>query len=219
MNLRSATLGLLLLHTLAYGQTATKPQLFEGEQFPSDARLGDYFLYSERASLYRWESKDWKRLDLPDGVIDAYLCGDILVAELPLRTSIILPDLVRNYPAKVTVACWDSLAEFIIEDRFVLVDNRPGLAADARQLTPEVPIKLYSTFLLNGWQAWCAPSFNAGMAGIASKDYRNWGVIDAQSRWVIPPQYDRSFRFVEGQAKVIYYGERQVINERGERVR
>lgn len=46
----------------------------------------------------------------------------------------------------------------------------------------------------------------------------SWGMIDRNGNWLIAPQYDRPFRFVNGAALVERYGQKFKIDEKGERV-
>ncbi len=41
-------------------------------------------------------------------------------------------------------------------------------------------------------------------------------IIDNHDHWLIPPNYDASFKFKDGTADVIYYGQKRRINEKGE---
>lgn len=206
----------LLLSLHLHGQSPRPPTYSTGDRLPATATQGDLFLWTDNAGLYRWEAKDWERIALPDGVIDVFTCRAMVVAELPMRTSIIFPDFIRNYPVKASVSCWDSVAEVTIGDRFMLVDTRMGKSASERQLTPEVTKTLYATIVIRGVTGWCVPAFHGDMRLYDTKEFKNWGILNARGRWVIEPRYDKPFRFVDGVARVIYYGQKRKINLRGE---
>lgn len=206
----------LLFGLHLHGQSPKGPVFSDGELFPDSATLGDILLWRENGGLYQREAKNWKRIELPDGVVDVFTCQALAVAELPLRTSIIFPDLVRNYPVKAIISCWDSLAELNLGDSFVLVDIRVGKSADERQLTPQVTKKFHSTCMIDGVMVWCVPAFLGNMSQFSANEFRNWGAINARGQWVIEPRYDKPFRFIDGVARVIHYGQKRKINLRGE---
>lgn len=69
---------------------------------------------------------------------------------------------------------------------------------------------------LGGRAVFCLPVYCAGTERYTAHERCGWGMVDSTGTWVIAPLYDHYFEFREGRAEVLYYGERHLINERGE---
>ena len=60
------------------------------------------------------------------------------------------------------------------------------------------------------------PQYNPALSNIRFSNWHNWGMVNSEGAWVIPPIYDGPFYFEDGLAVVTYYGEKRVINLKGE---
>jgi hypothetical protein len=60
------------------------------------------------------------------------------------------------------------------------------------------------------------PQFVPSTEDFLMKRLRNWGMLAADGKWVIEPRFDGPFRFQNGFAAVLYYGQKRKINEKGE---
>jgi hypothetical protein len=73
---------------------------------------------------------------------------------------------------------------------------------------------------LNGIPAYCASSFtNSFQIGMLSTEAHAWGMLGYNGQWLVEPKYDKPFRFKNGIAEVLLYGERRRINEKGEELK
>ena len=60
------------------------------------------------------------------------------------------------------------------------------------------------------------PQYKPGTADLWWEEMRNWGILGQNGQWIVEPKFDEAFRFHNGFADVLYYGEKRKINEKGE---
>ena len=68
---------------------------------------------------------------------------------------------------------------------------------------------------LGGQLAFCAAPAALNQSWFFCYEATAWGMWGLDGRWLIEPIYDRPFRFQNGIAEVIYYGQKRKINEEG----
>ncbi len=70
---------------------------------------------------------------------------------------------------------------------------------------------------IQGMACFCLPQREAtGNQMLDCEEIRQWGMLGANGKWLIEPRFDGPFRFQNGFAAVLYYGQRRKINEKGE---
>ncbi len=70
--------------------------------------------------------------------------------------------------------------------------------------------------IVNGVAVFCATIFPEVYGIPLTQDVHGWGMLGTDGKWLIEPKFDAAFRFQNGFADVIYYGQRRKINEKGE---
>ena len=75
--------------------------------------------------------------------------------------------------------------------------------------------KIY-TDTLQGDLVYCFPRYAQGLEKYNCAQLRNWGMMDANGKWVIEPKFDRPFNFQNGKAEVKEKGIYRWIDENGE---
>jgi hypothetical protein len=68
---------------------------------------------------------------------------------------------------------------------------------------------------VNGQLAFCLPKSSGEMYRVDQNEWHTWGMLGTNGEWLIEPKFDEPFRFQNGFAEVMYYGERRKINEKG----
>lgn len=69
---------------------------------------------------------------------------------------------------------------------------------------------------VQGQPAYCLPDFSLANDTVVCDSLDRYGMFGLTGRWLIAPQFERPFHFVDGVAEVWVGGQRRRINERGE---
>jgi hypothetical protein len=118
------------------------------------------------------------------------------------------------------VKCIGKIMQLFKYDGIILLlDARPNIAADSRYLTAALPkhSPQWTPITIQGIQSYCLPRYAPRFEVYSDKvQFRDWGILSIDGDWLVEPKFDAPFRFQNGFAEVIYYGQKRKINEKGE---
>jgi hypothetical protein len=192
-------------------------QLSVGNEFPETPRENEWFRQYDTKELWHYEDDEWK-LYSTDACTGAEVCGDFIVVKINHRSwEVIQPDglLISYYMPDISkVVCFDSLMVWEGFGQNFYVDKK-------------------GTALAHLWSVWCGDAkldtlqsqtcycvpqlaLDSNSQPLGCDVLKNWGMLGTNAKWLIEPKFDQPFRFQDGFAEVLYYGEKRKINEKGE---
>jgi hypothetical protein len=108
----------------------------------------------------------------------------------------------------------DSILLLVDSMYVVVLGTTDTVLSDFRRNTDKrADVEIPDTVL--GIKAYSLPP-NISIMNYQENQLRNWGMLGVNGHWLIEPKFDQPFRFQNGFAEVIYYGQRRKINEKGE---
>ena len=108
----------------------------------------------------------------------------------------------------------DSILLLVDSMYVVVLGTTDTVLSDFRRNTDKrADVEIPDTVL--GIKAYSLPP-NISIMNYQENQLRNWGMLGVNGQWLIEPKFDQPFRFQDGFAEVLYYGEKRKINEKGE---
>jgi hypothetical protein len=208
---RILTLALALTLSLT---VRAQPLIAKGQGAPKKIKNAHW--YFDTAGHTAWTDLDleWTELGIQN-VSEMYAAGTMIIVHSTLGYSILGPYgeyIWASTHLRVTdslVMAWDSSATqiFLLTGRQLHPEN--GFNAQCWRVdgTPET---------VQGISAYCLPDFQNASSTISCDSLHAYGMFGFNGHWLIPPQYDTPFTFVNGVAEVSQNGNRRKINEKGE---
>jgi hypothetical protein len=208
----SVMLPLLLLWGLyASGQQHTAIIIKGSHTFPATPSYRTWFLDTIDHKGFHWDGDKWFAFTWAQ-VKDIIPCRGFVYV-----------------PVEGTILCYgafgrieDQCQWFTCEDSIHLRWGKTTFtAAKARGIACELPsycdeIKdIIQPDTVGGIRAYCLPLWEDHWPGDCDAP-RTWGMLGTNGKWLIAPMFDTPFRFQDGTAKVVHYGQKRRINETGE---
>jgi hypothetical protein len=194
--------------------------LTQGKKLPAIGGENEWFLNTKDLHIWHvWKGK-WSMFRL-SRCTNATVCHQFLLLHFDYGTM----DLVRasgrqakpNFAKRFQYQCYDSLSTMEFGTTFVLFDHLGNTLAEIDM--KDCPNQQMVNF--QGKAAFCVPQYISlpDTEMFACTELKDWGLLGTKGRWLIEPRFDIPFRFENGIAEVVYYGEKRRINEKGEFVK
>lgn len=187
--------------------------IYRGDTLPVSSGMTAWFLDTINHLAWVDTDKYWKMVPSRYAVEEIVDCAGRLI----LKTE-------RGYEL------WENLEK--VDQVFAEVVCGESTYFSVSKIRDEIQLRDASNAVkygLQGWPSWsgsvrpqivagklvfCVP-YIAPDSNFSCAQLKAWGMMSVTGDWVIPPRFDEMFRFKKGFAKVVYYGRRRKINERG----
>ena len=185
-------------------------------ELPANPEEGDWFLDYNDREAWHCVHGNWK-LYSDEKCTGIDVCGDFVLLRVNYRTEVVSQEglLISYYLLDISeVVCHDSLMVWrsYAQDFYVDVHGT-AMAFTWNRSCGESRIDS-----LGNQYGYCVPQMilDSNSTPLGCEVLKNWGILGTNGRWLISPEYDGPFEFVDGVAEVSYYGKKRKINEKGE---
>lgn len=185
-------------------------------ELPANPEEGDWFLDYNDRETWHCVHGNWK-LYSDEKCRGIDVCGDFVLLMGNYSTEVVNREglLISYYLPDIShVVCHDSLMVWRSYAQDFFVDVRgTALAFTRNRICGESRIDT-----LGNQYGYCVPQMilDSNSTPLGCEVLKNWGILGTKGRWLISPEYDGPFEFVDGVAEVSYYGQKRKINEKGE---
>ncbi len=181
---------------------------------PNGARVGTWYYNTKSAILSRLGDHGLQRISGLWGFDRAVFCDQLVLVEEMYFTRIFNAQgqLLSALSAK------DLLPDSLLKGNKHITQYSNGLSRPVT-IAQCNSSAVYRLAKLKGKDVMCLPQYADGIlkGGVHQNDaLKNWGMLSTDGEWLVEPKFDAPFRFQNGFADVLYYGEKRRINEKGE---
>jgi hypothetical protein len=191
------------------GMTAwAQPRFSIGEKVPRTGKIGDWFYCTADDNTFVYLEHGWnRRTNLRLDHI--YFCDGLAVLQDRVNTQIIR---LNGEPLVVVGA-----KSYFVDSLVIKIGKIEYFETNWARLMVyrSKNCNAFNFPKVQGQSALCVPRY-FGRMGIPAEDCKTWGMLGTNGKWLIEPQFDGPFKFVNGIAEVMYYGVKRKINEMGE---
>ena len=202
----------LLLLVLGTHLDATAQRMRAADSFPSSPKEGEWHFNDRIHKAWYFQSGRWQEMPLRNCRSVEHCHGLVILKD----------GLTYTLASKSGKILASGAPRLHCDDDFIVLGGNAHLdyliTTDGDTLTPVVNNCKMMPDTVGGERVYCMPAYAPGMENYSCGQHRNWGMMDAQGRWRIAPQYDHPFHFDNGLASVWYKGRQLRINESGETV-
>ncbi len=189
-------------------------RIAKGAGIPQGLHDYDWYLDTIDGGLWWCEQNVWVHSSYSPAD-EILTCGKLTIIHKVNGYQAIHSNGHAIWPYVNTVTCLDTLLLMTSVQGLIFIETHDGrLASDNRHgyqcwdgnETPDT---------IGGRLAYCVVPRDL-KSEKKCDDLRTWGMIGFNGHWLIEPKFDQPFRFQDGFAEVMYYGEKRKINEKGE---
>lgn len=224
--MRPAFLNLLflcLMTSVVQAQSPTKPALKAQLQLIVSDHLPENMLenvwYQDTVSKGLRFKAPWDRDGFYDSYKQCYRWHNYLVWESGWGGYFLGTARGPGYSSSMSNApvATDSILVLHYDGLVVVIDTRSDtlsrwFGTGAPRYYTSIPV-----LKIQGNDAYILPKYiRHNRPYFEGNELHTWGVLGTNGKWLIEPKFDAPFRFQNGIADVIYYGQRRKINEKGE---
>jgi hypothetical protein len=200
---------------------------------PAHPKIGTWFYDPAKHRSAYFGTNNWESFT-ENAYEDIFMCQAFMILQYNYSTAQLRDPSSRptaQYCVRITtdskrmtycdhILCHDSIIAMIWDDGSAqLSANSSGIADDDRLLTSVYKYDAAGVKrqIVQNQEAYCAPDYIPKFNHLGEENpYRNWGMLGTNGKWIVPPIFDAPFKFVNGLAEVLYYGQKHKINEKGE---
>ncbi len=211
---------LIMLILTILGTVKGQATVSYGDHFPPNADSLSWFLDTLEGTAWHFEDGKWANRVLPGTTkIDACLGVVFISNKKSPRASLQFEEgtgkqlnWVRGYRCVDDVRLqWEDFEKYI----FIAVsqdgDTLTYLNLRCKDFWPDTIPQILSTGV-----GFSAPRWQESYPLRSCDGLHTWGFLGSNGQWLIEPKFDGRFRFENGVADVVYYGQKRKINEKGE---
>jgi hypothetical protein len=209
---------LLFLLTLTFALTLYGQGVIAlGKGQPTMLSKAEWYLDTLNRISYHFEENNWKLKDQHDSLVIVAFENLLLLKfakHCPILQSscncLILTNSGRRLKAGRSFQIRDSLVSLIPAHAFMRYYFHDSAFAGMNWFAGD------ETMIVDGLPAFCVTSYDVVREIQYGPQVHGWGMLGTNGKWLIEPKFDQPFRFQNGFAEVLYYGQKRKINEKGE---